>query len=156
MRIGAVSVRLQVADSATSRRNLAPESRENSNWHGACHLSGRCSEIFSTSWRSTWGRVQAGRQRRATSAAFLFFPNLSSTILNPARPSLRQPTCFVAGSDENCQVQSGNGAGSAPCGDYRSNADPLKMHRLGLSCGGLSCSRIVWPGKCPLIGVGRT
>ena len=25
-----------------------------------------------TSWRSTWGRVQAGEQRRATFAAFLF------------------------------------------------------------------------------------
>jgi len=29
-----------------------------------------------TSWRSTWGRVQAGKQRRATFAAFLFICGL--------------------------------------------------------------------------------
>ena len=54
-------------------------------------------EIFLTSWRSTWGRVQAGRQRKATSAAFLFFSKNHLAVSHP--PSCTTPvlpTCFVA------------------------------------------------------------
>ena len=37
------------------------------------------------SWRSTWGRVQAGKRRRATSAAFSFVRLGASSLANQER-----------------------------------------------------------------------